>query len=138
MIQTHSQITLTPKPINLDEVVKQVTNHKGGIICSYAGKSEVMANVHSSEEAQIAQATIARQELDDVLALVMDTFDVWQVSIHYRIGSIHPGDIQFGIAVLGKTSEVSTSTTKFLARKLSGKYESIEDEIRIQNNIRKQ
>ena len=116
---THSQIKLTPKPINLDEVVSFVSG-ENLYICSDSSPSN-RSNIATITAKDIeAQATIAKMEFEAIVFQAFEEFDLHKVSIHYRLGNCSSSDIAIAFAVSSSSKATTNEACKILSDKLNG------------------
>jgi len=123
MTQSHSQIKLTPKPINLDEVTSFVLGENLSI-CSDSSPSN-RSNITSITAKDIeAQATIAKMEFEAIVFQAFEEFDLHKISIHYRLGNCSSSDIAVAFAVSSNSAATTNEACKMLSAKLNGITES--------------
>ncbi len=133
MTQTHSQIKLTPKPINLDDVISFVAADNLAF-CSYKGLSKKSTNI-SDSKALDAQATMAQMELDAIALSISDEFDVSHIAIHFRLGNVAPNDVNIAFAISSQSSkECDLASEQFIA-KLNGSSTSWKQQILAEDHI---
>lgn len=132
MTQSHAQIKLTPKPINLDDVISFVSD-EGLSTCSYSKASSRENTVSISPEGIEAQAIMAKMELDDIILFAYEEFNISKIAIHFRLGNCDPNDTVVAFAVSSTDPEESDSACQAISAKLNGTYENLDENAEIYN-----
>jgi len=127
MTQYHTQIKLTPKPINLDDVYSFVAQ-KGLYTCSNSSASNKDKTAPISLKVIEAQATVAKMEIDAIVFDIFEEFDLCGIAVHYRLGNCAPNEITIAFAVSADSKIDAESACHSIAERLNGLSESWEEE----------
>ncbi len=123
MTQSHAQIKLTPKPINLEDAISFVS-HEGSFTCSYSRPSSKKNIATYSEKDIEAQAAMAKMELDAIILYAFEEFNISKIAIHSRLGSYALGDTIVGFALSSNSKEDTEQACEAVTAKLNGLSES--------------
>ncbi len=127
MAQSHAQIKLTPKPINLEDVISFVSK-KDFFTCSFASSFGDKKLEFKPKNDHEAQATMAKMELDDIISSSFEQFDIHRMAIHYRLGPGSPTDTLVVVAISSSSQAELDMACQSIAAKLKGELETWNNE----------
>ena len=114
-----SMILVTNDDFSVDEVLRKIRNKRTGAIVSFVG---VVREDDSGRKIKMLEMEtykgMAEKELSDLKDKAMEKYDLEEVTIIHRIGSLSPGDNIVLIAVAGGHRKEAFAGAEFLIDEL--------------------